>query len=100
GGREAPGVAIRLWTTALHRGLAAYDRPEILEAELSALALDCLIWGTALPDLAFLDPPPAGAWAAAIALLTALGALDADGRSTAAGRRMGTPRGPARAGRV
>src|SRR6185437_2361332 len=27
-GREAPGVAVRLWTTALHRGLAAYDRPE------------------------------------------------------------------------
>jgi ATP-dependent helicase HrpB len=31
-GREAPGVAIRLWTEALHRGLAAHDRPEILEA--------------------------------------------------------------------
>ncbi len=29
-GREAPGVAIRLWTAALHRGLAAFDRPEIL----------------------------------------------------------------------
>ena len=33
-GREAPGVAIRLWTPALHRGLPAFDRPEILEAEL------------------------------------------------------------------
>ena len=33
-GREAPGVAIRLWSEALHRGLAPFDRPEILEAEL------------------------------------------------------------------
>ncbi len=45
-GREAPGVAIRLWTPALHRGLAAFDRPEILEAELSSLLLDCAAWGT------------------------------------------------------
>src|SRR6202012_2993136 len=45
-GREAPGIAIRLWTTALHRGLAAFDRPEILEADLAALVLDCAGWGT------------------------------------------------------
>ena len=43
-GREAPGVAIRLWTAALHRGLAAFDRPEILEAELSSLVLACAAW--------------------------------------------------------
>jgi ATP-dependent helicase HrpB len=64
-GREAPGVAIRLWTTALHRGLAVFDRPEMLEAELASLALDCAAWGTAPAALAFLDPPPAGALAAA-----------------------------------
>ena len=87
-GREAPGIAIRLWTTALHRGLAAFDRPEILEAELASLALDCAAWGTAPGDLAFLDPPPAGALVAATALLTELGALDAQGRITDAGRRM------------
>jgi ATP-dependent helicase HrpB len=45
-GREAPGVAIRLWSEALHRGLAPHDRPEILEAELSSLVLDCAAWGT------------------------------------------------------
>ncbi len=89
-GREAPGVAIRLWSAALHRGLAAFDRPEILEAELSSLALDCAGWGTAPADLAFLDPPPAGALAAATALLVELGALDATGRITDAGRRMAT----------
>jgi ATP-dependent helicase HrpB len=87
-GREAPGIALRLWTAALHRGLAAYDRAEVLKAELSGLVLDCAAWGTAPADLAFLDPPPAGAVAAAVALLAELGALDGDGRITAAGRRM------------
>jgi ATP-dependent helicase HrpB len=87
-GREAPGVAIRLWSTALHRGLAAFDRPEMLEAELSSLALDCAAWGAAPGDLAFLDRPPAGALAAATALLGELGAFDRDGRITEAGRRM------------
>ncbi len=87
-GREAPGVAIRLWTPALHRGLAAFDRPEILEAELSSLALTCAAWGTPPAALAFLDPPPPGALAAAEALLRDLAALDDAGNITATGRRM------------
>ena len=87
-GREAPGVAIRLWSEALHRGLAPFDRPEILEADLSGLALDCAAWGAAPATLSFADPPPAGALAAAAALLAGLGALDAAGRITEAGRRM------------
>src|SRR6185312_15443361 len=87
-GREAPGVAIRLWSAALHRGLAAYDRAEILDAELSGLVLDCAAWGTPPADLAFQDPPPAGALAAARSLLTELGALDPDGRITGSGRHM------------
>jgi ATP-dependent helicase HrpB len=92
-GRTAPGVAIRLWTEALHRGLAGQDRPEILEAELSGLALDCAAWGAEPADLAFLDPPPPGALAAGRALLRELDALDGSGRITATGRamaRMGT----------
>jgi ATP-dependent helicase HrpB len=87
-GREAPGMAIRLWSAALHRGLAAFDRPEILEAELSSLALDCAAWGAAPGDLAFLDRPPTGALAAAMMLLGELGALDREGRITEVGRRM------------
>ncbi len=87
-GREAPGVAIRLWTAALHRGLPAFDRPEILEAELAAMVLDCAGWGTPPQGLRLLDQPPAGAWAAGVALLTSLGALDPDGRITDAGRLM------------
>ena len=86
-GREAPGVAIRLWSQALHRGLALFDRPEILEAELSSLVLDCAAWGTAPRDLKFQDPPPAGALTAAAALLGELGAMES-GRITALGQRM------------
>lgn len=92
-GRTAPGVAIRLWTEALHRGLAAQDRPEILEAELSGLVLDCAAWGAAPAELPFLDPPPAGALAAGRALLRELDALDREDRITPMGRamaRMGT----------
>ncbi|MES2713286.1 MAG: ATP-dependent helicase HrpB [Pseudomonadota bacterium] len=87
-GREAPGVAYRLWTEALHRGLPAADRPEILEEELSGLALDCAAWGAAPSALAWLDPPPAGALAAARALLRDLDALDATDRITETGQRM------------
>ncbi len=86
-GREAPGVAMRLWTPALHRGLTPFDRPEIMEAELSGLVLDCAAWGTAPAGLPFPDPPPSGALAAGAALLTQLGAL-ADGRITKAGHAM------------
>ncbi len=86
-GREGPGVAIRLWSTALHRGLPAHDRPEMLEAELSGLLLDCAVWGTAPADLPFLDPPPAGPLAAAGALLEELGAF-ASGTITELGTKM------------
>jgi ATP-dependent helicase HrpB len=87
-GREAPGLAIRLWTEAAQRGLRPYDRPEILEAELSGLVLDCAAWGTPPGKLAFLDAPPEGALANARALLTDLGAMDEGGGITPLGRRM------------
>ncbi|SDB10670.1 ATP-dependent helicase HrpB [Belnapia rosea] len=87
-GRTAPGVAIRLWSEALHRGLAPQDRPAILEEELSGLALDLAAWGADPAELAWLDPPPAGAMAAARALLRDLDALDGEGRITSTGRRM------------
>ena len=87
-GREAPGIAVRLWSLAQHRGLAPFDKPEILQAELSGLALDCAGWGAAPADLPFPDAPPAGPLAAGQALLRALGALNDEGRITESGRRM------------
>lgn len=87
-GRQAPGVAIRLWSEALHRGLPVADRPEVLEAELSSLVLDCAAWGAEPAALSFLDPPPEGTVKAARALLRDLDALDEAGRITETGRRM------------
>ncbi|HEX2761426.1 MAG TPA: ATP-dependent helicase HrpB, partial [Rhizomicrobium sp.] len=87
-GREAPGLAIRLWTEAAQRGLRAYDRPEILDAELSGLLLDCAAWGTPPGKLAFPDAPPEGPLAAANALLTDLGAMNEAGDITPLGKRM------------
>ena len=87
-GRQGPGVAIRLWSAALHRGLAPFDRPAILEAELSGLVLDCAAWGAEVSALPFADAPPAGALAAGRALLTVLGAWDKEGRISELGRGM------------
>jgi len=87
-GREAPGVAVRLWSEALHRGLPQFDRPEIFDSDLSGLLLDCTGWGTAPEELPFPDTPPPGALAAAATLLTALGAIDDGGRLSETGRRM------------
>ena len=88
-GRLGPGIAYRLWTESVHRGLLAFNPPEILEADLAPLALELAQWGVADPGaLRWLDPPPAGAFAQARELLAGLGALDAAGRITAAGRRM------------
>jgi ATP-dependent helicase HrpB len=88
-GRTEPGVCWRLWDEPETRSLAPFARPEILEADLSGLALDLAAWGAKDPSgLAFLDPPPAGAFAEARRLLTGLQALDAHGALTAHGRAI------------
>lgn len=88
-GRVEPGVCWRLWPEPATAALAAFDRPEILEADLANLVLDLAEWGVISPDgLAFLDPPPKPAWDEAVELLKELDALDADGRLTAAGRAL------------
>lgn len=87
--RQGPGVAYRLWEEAATAGLPRFDPPEMLEADLSALVLDCALWGVTDPrDLQWLDPPPDAAIAEARARLAALEAIDADGRPTAHGRAI------------
>ncbi len=95
-GRTEPGVCYRLWDEAETRGLVPHQRPEILEADLTGLALDLARWGARSTDgLALLDAPPAGAMAEARAVLTRLGALDVEGALTAHGRRLaGIPLSP------
>ncbi|NMA97632.1 MAG: ATP-dependent helicase HrpB, partial [Phyllobacteriaceae bacterium] len=88
-GRTSPGVAIRLWNEGQNSALDAFDTPEILAADLSNLLLDLAAWGVTDPKaLAFLDPPPAPAWAEAKALLTRLDAIDASGHLTSAGKAL------------
>ena len=87
--RQGPGTAYRLWEEAATAGLPAYDPPEIVEADLSALVLASAIWGVADPrDLRWLDAPPTPAVAEARERLSALEAIDGDGRPTAHGRRI------------
>ncbi|MGE0503262.1 MAG: ATP-dependent helicase HrpB [Rhizobiaceae bacterium] len=100
-GRTQPGIAIRLWRAEQTAAMPAFTPPEVLEADLSGLLLDCAAFGVADPGtLAFLDPPPAPALNEARALLTDLGALDAEGRLTATGRSMRSLALPARLGHM
>lgn len=88
-GREAPGAVYRCWAQAEDGRLARFPSPEIKVADLAAFALQAACWGD--PDasgLALLDPPPAGAMSAAREVLTAVGAVDAEGRVTGRGTRM------------
>ncbi|MGX7876451.1 ATP-dependent helicase HrpB [Mesorhizobium sp. ORM6] len=88
-GRTQAGVAIRLWRAEQTAALPAFTPPEILEADLSGLLLDCAAFGVADPTaLAFLDPPPAPALNEARVLLRALHAIDEAGRLTEAGMAM------------
>ena len=91
-GREGPGRCLRLWTRASQLSMVPFDRPEMLEAELSGfrLALACWeeAWGTAPSALRFADAPPRGAFEGAEELLRDLGALDDAGGVTALGRGM------------
>ena len=88
-GRVASGACYRNWSEEADRTLAAYTPPEILESDLSPLALELAGWGT--PDAAqlrWLDAPPPAMLAAARDLLARLDALDAAGRITPHGREL------------
>jgi ATP-dependent helicase HrpB len=88
-GRQGPGTVYRLWEEAATASLPRFDPPEILEADLSALLLDCALWGVADPrTLRWLDPPPAAAVDEARRRLVSLGALGDDGRPTAHGKAI------------
>nr|WP_042380307.1 ATP-dependent helicase HrpB [Streptacidiphilus melanogenes] len=88
-GREAPGAVYRCWAEAEDALARALPTPEILQADLTAFALQSACWGApGARGLALPDVPPAGAMAAALTTLTALGAVDAEGRATARGVRI------------
>jgi ATP-dependent helicase HrpB len=88
-GRLGPGVCYRLWSAQEEATLLPRSRPEILETDLTPLALELAVAGVGdAVQLSWLDPPPGAALAEARSLLRQLGALDDTDRVTAHGRRL------------
>ena len=88
-GRVAAGRCYRLWSEGAQRSLAAFSRAEILDADLTPLALDLAEWGVGTEgSLRWLDAPPAATIDGARDLLRRLGALDHLGRLTTHGRAL------------
>ncbi|MEV7564309.1 ATP-dependent helicase HrpB [Streptomyces tanashiensis] len=88
-GREEFGTVYRCWAEAEDGARARFPSPEIRIADLADFALRAACWGDPTAEgLALLDAPPAGAMAAARAVLGSIGAVGADGRATDRGVRM------------
>ncbi|MBQ1047951.1 ATP-dependent helicase HrpB [Micromonospora sp. C51] len=88
-GREAPGQVYRCWSAGVHERLPAQPEPEIATADLTGFALELAAWGApGGTGLALPDPPPSAAMTVASETLTALGAIDANGRITERGRAV------------
>jgi len=88
-GRVAPGICFRMWTKGEAGAMPEFAPAEIETADLAGLALDLAAWGTDSTDqMAFLTPPPSGAWEQAHDLLTSLRALEGAGRITDHGRAL------------
>lgn len=84
-GRTGPGLCVRLWA---ERDLRVQNPlPEIMVSDLASTVLECALWGVHEPGgLRWLDMPRPESWSAARELLSAMGALDAEGRITERGR--------------
>jgi ATP-dependent helicase HrpB len=91
-GRTEPGVCYRLWSKLEQGTRLAHLPAEITQVDLAGLALELAAWNADPASLAFVDPPPAKALAAARELLVDLGALVESGESgstiTGMGRAM------------
>lgn len=87
-GRTAPGIALRLWDVHSHEGRKSFKKPEICDADLTALALEIALWGARKEELVWLDVPPESSFAEALKLLQQLGALDKEGHPTSLGREI------------
>ena len=86
-GRTGPGRCLRLWSQEQQNALAAHTTPEILRADLSALALQLFSWGIASPSsLHWLDAPPQASFQQAVDLLTQLMLVDESRNLTSHGQ--------------
>jgi ATP-dependent helicase HrpB len=86
-GRTRPGRALRLYTRHDHDGRPEFDVPEVLREDLSETLLALAGLGAG-DGFEWFEAPPAAARDAAAGLLVRLGAVDAAGALTAAGRGM------------
>ena len=87
-GRLSAGVCFRLWSKGSQERLLPFRQPEILETDLTSLALELYKWGINDPlKLSWVTPPPQGNWAQAISTLEHLGAI-AKGRITTHGNAL------------
>ena len=76
-GRLGPGHCYRLWSEGQQNEMSARATPEILQADLTPLALQLLAWGVDDPvELNWLDSPPTGPWNQALDLLRSFGAVE------------------------
>lgn len=88
-GRQAPGVCYRLWPAHAEQGLLSFNTPEILQTDLTPIALELASWGTPqIKDLRFLDYPSETNYQAALAALRELGAVTITNCATEHGKKL------------
>lgn len=88
-GRTAAGVCYRLWSEAEDRLLSERTPAEMLEADLTPLALELAAWGVSQPEeLFWLDLPPQAPYRQAVQLLQQLGALESSLVISTHGKQM------------
>ena len=86
-GRLSQGLCIRLWSAEEHGRMRKVDEPEILQTELTAMALDCANWGAkTFDELSLLTPAPVVHEQVAWDLLTQLELVDKQRKLTPLGR--------------
>ncbi|MGS2743941.1 ATP-dependent helicase HrpB [Halomonas sp. LS-001] len=87
-GRQGAGVCYRLWSQ--EQPLPPHREPELQQADLAGLVFELARWGVKDPrQLAWMTPPPQGAWSSAQRTLIQLGILDQRCQLTSLGQRCG-----------
>jgi len=87
-GRVCEGSCYRLWSEIAHHSLAPHSEPEILQCDLTPLALELAAWGSSSDELRWIDTPSSHALEQAYTLLEGLDALHSPKRITAHGTSL------------
>jgi ATP-dependent helicase HrpB len=87
-GRLSAGHSYRLWSKGTQAQLADFRIPELLDADLTSLVLDMLVWGKKdIRSMTWLNPPPISALVSAEKVLEAIEGLD-QGNLTSHGKEL------------